>query len=102
MNVLITGGQGDIAKAIRRKIESYCLVFDPGRDDLDVSSILSVQSYFERLKLKKQKIDILINNAGYIDPEMIKKSDPVKWIEHFNVNIIGPYLCLVVLNRTPM
>ncbi len=39
------------------------------------------------------RIDVLINNAGVIDPIMpLAKSDPVAWQQNFAINILGPLM----------
>jgi len=42
---------------------------------------------------RKEKPDVLINNAGYIKPELIKESNIDDWIKHVNINLNGTYLC---------
>ena len=59
--VIITGGQGDLARAIAAVFEAAeYLVECPGRDELDVRRADSVEAYFET----RERIAVLINNAG--------------------------------------
>lgn len=44
--VLVTGGNGDIAKAISENLNQKYIVETPERNELDVSSIESVDSFF--------------------------------------------------------
>ncbi|MEZ9539104.1 SDR family NAD(P)-dependent oxidoreductase [Shewanella sp. 10N.286.51.B8] len=88
MNVLITGGNGDLAKSIAKNLVSlgYC-VLSPERDQLDVTDALSVENYF-----KDREFDIVINAAGTLYSSLIADSDPSEWIKDIQVNLIGTYL----------
>ena len=44
--IVITGGNGDIAKAIRNKLEGEFEVLTPGKAELDVTDIEQVRTYF--------------------------------------------------------
>ena len=94
--VVITGGNGDIAKAIgdllRKK--SYD-VYLPNRQELDVKNIELINKYFGLIKP-----EILINNAGAILLEKIQNNN----IEHhknvIDVNLTGVFACTgAVLNN---
>jgi len=90
MKILITGGQGDIALAIKKAIEAKYpdwLVYNPSKSELDVANEDSVERYFS-----SKEIDILINNAGVIYPDVVKSSDIGSWLKTINVNLIGTYL----------
>ena len=89
MKVLITGGNGDIAKAIRDLlIEKGYDVFAPGRDTLDVTNLNSIEDV-----ISNYKPDILINNAGYVVPQSIKNADTSRTIKHIEINLTGTFLC---------
>ncbi|KZN37370.1 SDR family oxidoreductase [Pseudoalteromonas luteoviolacea] len=85
--VLLTGGNGDLAKAIYNSLCSNYEVYLPLRDELDVSSKQSVELYFE-----DKQFDIVINLAGTLYSSRILDSDPELWIRDINVNLIGTYL----------
>lgn len=85
--VLVTGGNGDIAKAISEKLNQKYIVETPERNELDVSSIESVDSFFSKFSF-----DIVINNAGTLYSSNIVDSDPQLWIRDISVNLIGTYL----------
>lgn len=85
--VLVTGGNGDIAKAISENLNQNYIVETPERNELDVSSIESVDSFFSN-----RSFDIVINNAGTLYSSTVVDSDPHLWIRDINVNLIGTYL----------
>lgn len=89
MSVLITGGEGDIAKSIASVLRNKkYAVFTPGRYDLDVSCPISIQHYIKHIQP-----EILINCAGYINPNKLECSDATDFIKHFEVNVFGSFLC---------
>lgn len=93
MKIVITGGEGDIAKAIAKKIKGK--VYLPSKEELNVILLQKVKNYFAEIKP-----DILINCAGFISPGLIKNSDVLKWEKHIAVNLIGAYYCArAVLNN---
>lgn len=85
MRYLITGGDGDIAKAIAEKLEGD--VYAPNRDELDVSNIENVYN-----SVKELRPDVVINCAGYIKPDKVKESNQAEWIRQISVNLVGTYL----------
>lgn len=89
--VLITGGKGDIAKAIEKELLSSLNgyeVFAPGRDVLDVTDINSIENVASSFKP-----DILINNAGYVVPKSIKEHDLNNTKRHIEINLSGVFYC---------
>ena len=87
--VLITGGHGDIAKAIKKLLvtEGYN-VFAPSRYDLDVTDATSIEN-----AMRDFVPDILINNAGYVLPQSIKKANTECTKKHIDINLTGVFLC---------
>ena len=95
--VLITGGQGDIAQAIARKLLSIggYEVKTPGKGEMDVTRTDSVAQFVENFIP-----DILINNAGYVSPQSIKDCDMEKEKKAFDINLFGTFNCTAaVLKR---
>ena len=87
--VLITGGSGGIAQAIKKQLEEEgYTVKAPTRQELDVTS-------WERIEavIKDFVPDILINNAGYVVPQSIKQMDLVNTKKHFDINVGGTFYC---------
>lgn len=87
--VLITGGNGGIAIAIKNLLEKDgYVVLAPGRLDMDVTSVESIENV-----VSKYIPDILINAAGYVVPQTIKKADPAITQRHIEVNLSGTFYC---------
>ncbi|MFH4616206.1 SDR family oxidoreductase [Vibrio diabolicus] len=88
--ILITGGNGDIAKKLSELLDySIYEVYLPQRSELDVSSKSSVEKYFCN---RKGSFDIVVNAAGTLYSSHVVGSDPDRWINDINVNLIGTYL----------
>ena len=81
--VLITGGNGDIAKALTDllKLEGYD-VKAPGKNEMDVTDIQSIEAC-----ISNYKPDILVNNAGYVVPKSIKEADLENSKRHIDINL---------------
>lgn len=87
--VLITGGSGGIAQAIKSLLEEEgYIVYAPTRMEMDVTSWSSIESV-----IKEFVPDILINNAGYVVPQSIKEMDLENTKKHFDINIGGTFYC---------
>ena len=99
MKVLITGGNGDIAKSIVSvlKNESIYDIAAPGRDELDVTDIACIESFISRFTP-----DILINNAGYVVPQSIKNASVEIIRKHIDINLAGVFYCTsIALRKNP-
>ncbi|KAE8149430.1 hypothetical protein BDV25DRAFT_2581 [Aspergillus avenaceus] len=60
---------------------------------MDVTNVESVQEAANKITSSFPRLDILINNAGYLEKRSkIAESDPVEWQKTWSVNMIGPYL----------
>lgn len=87
--VLITGGSGGIAQAIKQLLEAEGFqVYAPSRNELDVTSLDSIQSVFESFCP-----NILVNNAGYVVPKSIKEADFSETKKHIDINLLGTFWC---------
>ena len=61
--------------------------------NLDVSAQASVEEAAGIVGKQFSTIDILINNAGFLEPwETIPESNPKTWWTSFEVNVLGTYL----------
>lgn len=94
--VLITGGNGDIARAIQNKLlcSEEFEVQTPGKNELDVTDIAGVKEYIEGYVP-----DILINNAGYVLPQSIAECDLKSTRTSIDVNLFGTFNCAAAVLR---
>ena len=83
---LITGGEGDIAQAIKKKLKGW-EVDTPSSKELDVTSWYDVMEWF-----RTKDYDLVINNAGVIYSDNVEGSNVWDWIKTIKVNLIGTYL----------
>lgn len=89
IKVLITGGSGGIAQAIKKLLEEEDYsVYAPSRFDMDVTDWYSIEKV-----IKEFKPDILINNAGYVLPKSIKEGNLENTKKHIEINLCGTYYC---------
>lgn len=87
--VLITGGSGGIAQAIKALLEENgYTVFAPNRQEMDVTSWESIDA-----AMKNFIPEILINNAGYVVPQSIRQMDLENTKKHFDINVGGTFFC---------
>lgn len=86
--IVITGGMGDIAQAIKRELEQEYIIYTPGRDELDVTDVQKVSNYFDKIVP-----DVLINNAGYVFPMSIAKCDILSEKKAIDINLFGTFNC---------
>ncbi len=97
--VLITGGLGDIARAIVAELEADggYEVYALGRDELDVTDWDGVETAMQRFAP-----DVLVNNAGYVVPQSIRHADLADIKKHIDVNLGGTFYCTAVaLKKNP-
>lgn len=89
MKIVITGGNGGIAKGIASVLaRAGHIVYTPGRSDMDVTDYIQIMEY-----MQKVKPDVLINNAGYIVPHKVKDITPQEWRDHIGGNLTGVLYC---------
>ena len=87
--VLITGGSGGIAVAIKDELESEGYeVYAPGRQEMDVTDIVSIEKAVSTFLP-----DILINAAGYVVPQSVKDADLESTKKHIEINLLGTFYC---------
>lgn len=87
---VITGGEGDLAKAIRGLLEQDgWIVHAPGRGELDVTSAESVERFFSGIA----SVDLLINNAGLIADGVITQMSEQDFDRVVDVCLKGAFLC---------
>lgn len=89
-NIVITGGKGDIAIAIKNHLSKntkYKLT-NPGKNELNVLDFMSIDNFF-----KSNQVDVLINNAGYINPIILQEDSSDNEEASINTNLTGVFLC---------
>lgn len=99
IRILITGGKGDIAQAVKKELEKEdCYeVFAPGKDILDVTSIKSIEKV-----IRSFVPDVLVNSAGYVVPKSIKDADLDIIKKHIDINLGGTfYTTAIALKANP-
>lgn len=99
--LVITGGQGDLARALRAECErestelvpSCWQVFAPGRDEMDVSSEESVRSYFDGLRKQGVvRLDAVVHNAGELRDAPLAKLAEEDWDTVIQSHLRGAFL----------
>jgi 3-oxoacyl-[acyl-carrier protein] reductase len=87
---LITGGEGDLALALRACLEAAgWQVIAPGRSVLDVTSTESVSAFFSGVS----RLDLLVNNAGVVNDKPVALMSASAWDEVIAVNLDGAFRC---------
>lgn len=87
--VLITGGNGGIAVAIKKQLEeSGWEVLAPGRAEMDVTNVESIEAV-----VSKFVPDLLINAAGYVVPQSMRNADVENTRKHIEINLSGTFYC---------
>ncbi|MBE6968559.1 MAG: SDR family oxidoreductase [Ruminococcaceae bacterium] len=96
IKVLITGGNGGIAQAISDKFHELpgYVVRTPGRAELDVTDVASVDAY-----VAAWTPDILINNAGYITVQSIGDCNIEDEKRVLDINLFGVFNCTAAVFR---
>lgn len=86
---LITGGDGDLAQAIRAELESQGWeVHAPGRAEMDVTDKRQVQTVMGALP----RLDLLIHNAGFLRDASLLKMTASDFHEVLQVHLKGAFL----------
>jgi len=96
--VLITGGNGGIAVAIKNQLEADgYTVLAPGRQEMDVTDFDSIEAVVSGFVP-----DILINAAGYVVPQSVKNADLISTKKHIDINLGGTFYCTqIALKHNP-
>jgi 3-oxoacyl-[acyl-carrier protein] reductase len=89
-SVMLVARDGALAGGVARDI-----VAKGGRAEAlacDVSNYAAVEKVVAETKARLGGLDILINNAGVIDPiAEIATSDPAAWAQSITINLVGAY-----------
>jgi 3-oxoacyl-[acyl-carrier protein] reductase len=88
--VLITGGEGDLARALALAFRGAGAEVDaPGRSAMDVRDESRVQAYFSRLG----RLDVLVANAGLTADGPVTGASADDFQQVVNTNLRGAFLC---------
>lgn len=91
--VLITGGNGDIALAIKELLleEGEYEVYNPRHKEMDVTNYDQVEKV-----ITEYNPDILVNNAGYVVPFRIAENQHESDKKAIDINLLGTFYCTTV------
>lgn len=85
---LITGGEGDLGKAVRLELEAQgWKVLAPGRRELDVGDADSIAGFMTRLT----KLDLLVHCAGLLRDKMLAGMSDEDFATVLKVNLTGAF-----------
>ena len=88
LHILISGGEGDLARALLKAFPRD-IVYAPGHWDMDVRDEAQVEAYFSRL----ERVDVLIANAGLTRDGAVTSLASEDFNEVVNANLRGAFLC---------
>lgn len=105
--VWITGASGGLGRQLVKQFRSQGDIVIAGfrthhdfREDthlaaigLDVTQAASVQTAYETILARWQRVDILINNAGIARDRLLAQMTEAEWDEVMEVNLRGAFLC---------
>jgi 3-oxoacyl-[acyl-carrier protein] reductase len=92
-NVLLTGGSRGIGMAIKdRFVQGGYTVEAPVRSELDLSDEQSINSFIK--KHHRTEFDVIVNNAGINDINLLEDIDQIELDNMFQVNLKAPILLL--------
>jgi 3-oxoacyl-[acyl-carrier protein] reductase len=87
---LITGGAGDLARAIRAELEAQdWIVHAPSHQEMDVTDKASVQRVISALG----RLDLLIHSAGITRDALLLKMTEIDFDDVLDVHLKGAFFC---------
>lgn len=88
--MIVTGGEGDLAAAIAAEFgKGDYDILSPGRRELDVLDESSVTRFFQA----RERVDLLINNAGLTNDGPFARQGPDQWNSVIDTCLKGTHLC---------
>jgi NAD(P)-dependent dehydrogenase (short-subunit alcohol dehydrogenase family) len=94
--VVVTGGGSGIGRAIVERFRSdgeHVIAVGRGSSAVDevcdVTDEQGVESMVDRLG----DVDVLVNNAGVAQSDLLQRTTLEQWRHHLDVNATGPFLC---------
>lgn len=89
-HILISGGEGGLARALRDEfVRDGAVVHAPGRKAMDVRDEAQVEAFFSRL----ERVDVLIANAGLTRDGAVTGLSGDDFSEVVSANLRGAFLC---------
>ena len=84
--IVISGGSSGIGKSLKDKLSNFhCNIVDFSKSTgFDITDYNKINEY---IKNNIDKVDILINCAGYIEPQSIESMDLNIWKKHIDTNL---------------
>lgn len=84
--IVMSGGSSGIGKALKNKLSNFqCNVIDFSKSKgFDITEYNKINNY---IKNNIDKVDILINCAGYIEPQSVESMDLDIWNKHVDTNL---------------
>ena len=90
IHALITGGAGDLARAMNAELEKVGLtVYAPPRAELDVADVASITAVFAKL----ERLDLLVCNAGITADRMLSNMSEAEFDLVLRTNLTGAFRC---------
>lgn len=86
--VVFTSRSAETNESVQEKLIGESIAIN-----LDVSNEDSVKSCFSKIKDQFGHIDVLINCAGYVNPESLLNTTLENWRSTIDVNLTGTFLC---------
>ena len=105
---IITGGLGDIGRAVTKTLQcagalvvSWDISMDAGLDNVDQASFsvdvtdeLSVSEAMNATRARFERVDILVNGVGLLGREdLLESLSLAEWTRVVNVNLASVFLC---------
>jgi len=85
---LITGGEGDLARALAECLRAAgWVVHAPGRQEMDVTNVEAVAGYMKALPA----LDLLVNNAGVVEDALLTGMTAESFNTVLEVNLTGAF-----------
>lgn len=82
-----------VARTADQLQETERLITGAGGSARSIPADVSTQAGVELVRSSVERVDMLVNAAGVFGPiQMIKDSDPERWIETLTINTVAPYL----------
>lgn len=87
---VITGGEGDLARAVNEVLSAQgWVVHAPGRELMNVSDGADVRRFFSELN----RVDLVVNQAGVIEDELFSKMSVGQFERVIDVSLTGAFRC---------